>query len=355
VYNGEKFLPEAVKSVLAQTFDSFELIVVDDGSSDRSVEIVSQFAAGDGRIKLHRNETNLGLFGNYNKCVELGTGRYIKPFAQDDLLSETALARMVHELDRRSGVSLVACARDYVDPQGSSTQTLRHCEADQELDGKQAAFEMLSLISNFIGEPCAVMYRREHVGSGFAAHLPQLGDIEYWARLLQSGNLFLIADVLCKFRVHQGNQTKKNIASLDYFADMIAVQELYQDFLSERGCGREAFTRRILSQAIDLINYARNVGIDYRQSDFSAVKRRPAELGNLLIDALKRLSAIEPEYASMRARVEVVEEENKQLHSELASMINSPSWKVTAGLRGFKKIVAGAAAISQKSGNRTEP
>src|SRR5215471_15183851 len=99
VYNGEKFLSEAIDSVLAQTLQNFELIVVDDGSTDGSAGIASGFAASDARVKLYRNDTNLGLCANYNKCMELGSGRYIKPFAQDDLWHDSLLARMVTELD----------------------------------------------------------------------------------------------------------------------------------------------------------------------------------------------------------------------------------------------------------------
>ncbi len=348
VYNGERFLSAAIESVLGQTFDDFELVVVDDNSSDRSAEITADFACRDSRVRLYHNDTNLGLFFNYNKCMELSAGRYIKPFAQDDLLCQSALARMVQELDTRDNVSLVACTREYVDAQGQSVEIQRCFEKDQECDGQIQAVQMLSNISNQIGEPCAVMYRAEHKGTGFAAELPQLGDIEYWVRLLQQGRLFFISDVLCKFRLHSGNQTRKNIASFDYFADMMIVKERYGEFLAQCGISNEEFTRRILLKVTELIHYADGIGIDFSRSDFSALSRRPQELGQLLVDLLQRLAAIEPEYLSLRSRLPVLEEGNSRLHGELSSLVNSPSWRLTAGLRNLKRITAALLGAGSK-------
>jgi glycosyltransferase involved in cell wall biosynthesis len=337
VFNGEKYLPSAIESVLSQTLANFELIVVDDCSTDRSLEIISKYAAGDKRIKLHRNESNLGIFYNYNKCMELGKGRYIKPFAQDDLFYESLLERMVNELEHHPAISLVTCTREYVDEGGAVLSVERHFAHDREMDGKKAAFEMLSTISNFIGEPCAVMFRRKQMGPGFMPTLPQLGDIEYWVRLLQSGNVFFIADALCKFRVHSGNQTKKNIANLDYLADLIAIRELYHKFLAQGGLSREAFSASILQKSIDVTNYAASIGISYSQR---AAAGRPKELGMLLVEVLNRLAKVEPECASLRAQVVALEEEKSNLAHQLNDILSSPSWKVTAGLRGFRKLTS---------------
>ena len=70
VYNGAKFLEAAVASALAQTFADFEIIVVDDCSTDGSLDLIEQLAEQDRRIKFLRNERNLGLFANYNRCLE---------------------------------------------------------------------------------------------------------------------------------------------------------------------------------------------------------------------------------------------------------------------------------------------
>jgi glycosyltransferase involved in cell wall biosynthesis len=86
VFNGESFLPAAIESVLSQSFSDFELIIVDDCSTDRSLQIIKSYAALDSRIRYSANTEKAGLFGNYNRCIEMSCGEYVKPFAQDDIL-----------------------------------------------------------------------------------------------------------------------------------------------------------------------------------------------------------------------------------------------------------------------------
>jgi len=83
VYNGEKYLAEAIESVLNQTFADFELLIIDDCSSDNSVEIIQSY--NDNRLKLIINEENIGQSSTMNKAIELAEGKYIARLDQDDL------------------------------------------------------------------------------------------------------------------------------------------------------------------------------------------------------------------------------------------------------------------------------
>src|SRR3954469_4458224 len=99
-YNFARYLPEAIPSIFAQEFRDFELLVVDNCSTDNSVEIVRNYAARDSRIKLFVNKSNLGMVGNLNKCLSLAQGEYIKfVFADDFLVGEQALGELVRMLD----------------------------------------------------------------------------------------------------------------------------------------------------------------------------------------------------------------------------------------------------------------
>lgn len=106
LYNGETFLEKALSSILAQTFTDFELLVSDNASTDRSVDIVRAFAARDSRVLLRQNAANLGAAVNYNVLVERARGRYFKWAAHDDLLAPTYLERCVAELERSSDAIL---------------------------------------------------------------------------------------------------------------------------------------------------------------------------------------------------------------------------------------------------------
>jgi glycosyltransferase involved in cell wall biosynthesis len=99
VYNGENFLAAAIESILAQTFTDFELIVCDDGSTDRTGVICRPYAARDRRIRYHRNERNLGAAPNFNRCFELARGEYFRWAAHDDLLAPDLLERCVAALE----------------------------------------------------------------------------------------------------------------------------------------------------------------------------------------------------------------------------------------------------------------
>lgn len=100
VYNGAHYLGQAIDSVLAQTYENFELIVNHDCSCDSSRHLLAEYARRDKRIKLSQNKQNLGLFSNYNACLLEANGQIIKPFAQDDLLDTTMIETIVAAFDR---------------------------------------------------------------------------------------------------------------------------------------------------------------------------------------------------------------------------------------------------------------
>jgi glycosyltransferase involved in cell wall biosynthesis len=106
VYNGERFLAAAIDSILAQDFEDFELLIGDNASSDRTLEIAEAAAANDARVKIYRSESNRGAAWNYNRLVELARGEYFKWAAHDDLHEPAFLGRCVEVLDANPDVVL---------------------------------------------------------------------------------------------------------------------------------------------------------------------------------------------------------------------------------------------------------
>jgi Glycosyl transferase family 2 len=98
-YNRERFVASAIESVLAQTFGDFEVLVTDNQSSDRTVEIASAYASRDSRVRVIVNERNLGQFGNRNRAAAHAAGDFIKYHDSDDLLYPHCLATMVSMID----------------------------------------------------------------------------------------------------------------------------------------------------------------------------------------------------------------------------------------------------------------
>jgi len=118
VYNGEKYLSTAVDSLLAQTFEDFELVISDNASTDRTEEMCRDYAARDPRIRYFREESNRGVAWNFCHVVGLSRGEYFKWAAHDDVCEPTFLARCVDVLDRHPDVVWCHPQTAYVDARG---------------------------------------------------------------------------------------------------------------------------------------------------------------------------------------------------------------------------------------------
>nr|MDJ0569288.1 glycosyltransferase family 2 protein [Pleurocapsa sp. MO_192.B19] len=106
VYNGERYLENALNSILAQTFRDFELIISDNGSTDKTEEICRQYANVDRRIRYFRNEQNLGAGWNFDRVAQLATGKYFKWACHDDLCALEFLQRCIEILEQAPNIVL---------------------------------------------------------------------------------------------------------------------------------------------------------------------------------------------------------------------------------------------------------
>lgn len=108
-YNREMYIAEAIESVLASTFKDFELIIVDDCSSDKTVEIAKKYEILDSRVKVYINEKNLGDYPNRNKAAQYACGKYIKYLDSDDTLYTNSLSIMVKSMEKYQGKVGLCC------------------------------------------------------------------------------------------------------------------------------------------------------------------------------------------------------------------------------------------------------
>src|SRR5215204_5853959 len=153
-YNSASFLDDAIQSALNQTFTDFELIIVDNCSTDNSKEVISKYIS-DSRVRFYVNEKNLGSNGNFNKCFSLATGDYIKCLCSDDRLNLSLLEKFVSVMEEYPSVSLVS---SFFEEFGSITKLIKPCFSGL-MDGKKMINEVLST-KNFLGNPSQVMFRR---------------------------------------------------------------------------------------------------------------------------------------------------------------------------------------------------
>lgn len=118
VYNGERYLKEAIDSILSQTYTDFELIISDNASTDGTQEICLEYSNKDPRIRYFRNEKNLGSAWNFNRVFELSAGKYFKWAAHDDIISSDFLLKCVEVLDQDPSVVLCYSDTTIIDEKG---------------------------------------------------------------------------------------------------------------------------------------------------------------------------------------------------------------------------------------------
>jgi GT2 family glycosyltransferase len=119
VYNGQKYLSLSIESCLAQTHQNLELIIVDDGSLDDTPTIVEKYALADRRIKVIRNQKNLGLPESLNLGFELSQGDFLTWTSDDNLYADTAIEYMVQQLCTFTEIGLVYCGVQHIDETGN--------------------------------------------------------------------------------------------------------------------------------------------------------------------------------------------------------------------------------------------
>jgi glycosyltransferase involved in cell wall biosynthesis len=204
VYCGEKYISRAIDSVLKQTFSDFELLIIDNNSNDQTEKIVNSF--NDKRIVFIRNKKNIGFENNWNKCLKMSRGKYIKILPHDDYLDLNCLRFQVDvmEKDLLEDISLCFSSRYIVNQNEKIIFNKKYLFSDGGvISGINVKKMSVFFGTNLVGEPAGVLFRKEtskKVGK-FSAKFPYVIDLDYWFRLLNFGNAFYINKPLAFFRI----------------------------------------------------------------------------------------------------------------------------------------------------------
>ena len=221
-FNGAGYIREAIDSVLQQEYQDFEIVIVDNCSTDQTAAVVKEFSSRYENIRFFGNEENIGLAGNLNKCLEHARGEYIKYLCVDDLLLPGCLEQMAAVLDEHSTVTLVCGGRLSIDEAGRVFGLRRYSSRKEVIPGNKVITRCL-FGGNFIGEPTAVMFRKSDMLARFRDDLPQLMDMEMWFRLLEGRELLSIETPLCAIRFHESQMTRINIKSGRLIEDNVCI------------------------------------------------------------------------------------------------------------------------------------
>lgn len=214
VYNGEKYLALAIESILAQTYSNFELILVNDCSTDSTEEIIKEYASKDERIVYLKNERNLKLPASLNRGFSVAKGQYLTWTSDDNLYMPTAIERMAQFLDQHPDIALVYCDLNYIDEAGNITGLKTLGEPERLLRG------------NAVG--ACFLYRREAAEAIGAYDTKRflVEDYEYWLRMYLSFRLAHLQECLYQYRFHGDSLTTTRQPEIQ-----AAVKKMHLDYL----------------------------------------------------------------------------------------------------------------------------
>lgn len=197
VYNGERYLRESIDSVLNQTYRNWELIIVDDCSTDSSAKIAREYTKKDKRIYYYRNENNLRLPRNLNKGFKLARGNYLTWTSDDNRFKSTALEKMHSALKNDMDAQFVFASCRVINSEGSPIEYIM-------VDNKRKK----QIVGHNVVGACFMYTRKayEEVGE-YNPEFVLVEDYDYWQRMYTKFNAVVISEILYEYRWHDGALT----------------------------------------------------------------------------------------------------------------------------------------------------
>ena len=189
-YNGIKFIKQSIDSVLNQTFTDFELIIINDCSTDGTRELVEDYARKDARIRVFHNETNLKLPASLNKGFELAAGEFYTWTSDDNRYEVDALEIMAKALDENPNVGMVYCNCLVIDENDRVVDAWKLSQPTGIRTGNciGACFMYRSEVANKVGKYDTTMFLAE--------------DYDYWLRIYENYQLLHLSNFLYYYREH---------------------------------------------------------------------------------------------------------------------------------------------------------
>lgn len=247
-YNGSEFIEEALNSAIKQTYSNIEIIVSDDNSIDTTVSIVESSKKNTNTpISIYHHRPQ-GIGANWNYCIKVAKGEFIKLLFQDDILNPSCIEEMVNQLILDKTIGIIASKREIIYKKEYNPEVVNkwlsrfqdlQIGMNFETNGNliyidKSLFKSKQFLRtpiNKIGEPSVIMFRKELVAKVgyYRTDLSQILDYEFCYRVLKTHKIAIINKPLVKFRLHENQATNKNtdIGDYDKFSKI-----LYQEYLN---------------------------------------------------------------------------------------------------------------------------
>lgn len=239
VYNREKYMGEAIESVLASTYQNIELIIVDDRSKDASVDIAKSYAKRDERVKVYVNDQNLGDYPNRNQAATYAKGKYLKYVDADDVIYDHTIDYMVRMLEtyKQADWATFSVRQNPLKPHPYVLSP------EEQYKG-----HYIEGLGYFSRSPLSVMMKREsYLDKNGFSNKRMVGDFDMWNKLGQSHNLLVLphSHGFVWYRVHDDQQSN----------DMDKFEKVYKataiSYLEHEACPLSESDRKLALEKID--------------------------------------------------------------------------------------------------------
>ncbi len=219
VYNGEKYLAEAIESVLNQTFTDFEFIIINDGSTDNSEQIIKRYS--DTRIQYFNNEGNKGLIYSLNKGISFSKGKYIARMDADDISLPKRFEKQVLFLESHKEIGICGASAYRINSDGNKIGLVgRICNPE--------VLKASLLFSNPFIHPLIMMERNLIINNLYDSSFQHIEDYELWVRLLEKSKGANLPDYLLLYRWHDNNISVTQNAIQKKLTKEIVTKQLFQ-------------------------------------------------------------------------------------------------------------------------------
>ncbi len=205
-YNAEKYISSAIESILAQTYTNFELIIIEDCSTDKTLDVIQRYI--DFRIKLLKNQTNKGIAYSTNKGIECAKGKYIALMDDDDIAVKERLELQVEHLEKNANIDILGGRSNDIDTKGNIIRWGRIPRNNPKYIKSILLFRCMDFRNG------TTMIRKQFIDKynlRYQENCYGMQDFKFFIDSSKVGNISTIGNLLMYYRVHENNETKRRM------------------------------------------------------------------------------------------------------------------------------------------------
>lgn len=236
-YNRETLVGGAIESALKYGGNDLEVIVIDNASEDRTVEVAQSYAQRDPRVRVVVNDRNLGLFGNFNRCLELARGAYVCVLCSDDRVRPGFLEEASRVMDANPDCGLLTTPAQIIDEHGRPLRLQSNHLQPGVYSGRDAIYLYVWFHAHYafpiFNVPSGMLIRKAAIEGipHFPTHMKIVGDAEFFTRVLETSNLAVMDRVGCEHMYHPGQEVFKIYDDPARIFEHYEILERYRDVL----------------------------------------------------------------------------------------------------------------------------